>query len=112
MADGDLPAETDIPQFAFGLWALVDGAYTLVEEGAPQITLYLTHPIWELWLIFNRLADAYGWRPLFDEIDYEEVMADIRRTVFPEESERLYGKGKWYGDRTVKGEDIPPLGFL
>ena len=111
-ADGDLPDGADVTQVAFGLWALVDGAYTLIEEGAPQLTLGITHPILELWLVYHRLADAYQWKPLFDEMDWEELMAEVRRTIFPEEAQQVYGEHCWYGDRQTKDGDINPLGFL
>lgn len=112
IAAGDLREDSDRRQITFALWALVDGAYTLIEEGAPQTTLGMAHPIVELWLVYHRLADAYGWRPLFNEMDWEETMADVRRTIFPDESQALYGKGKWYGDRIGKEGEMPPLGLL
>jgi hypothetical protein len=43
------------------------------------------------------MADAFGWTPRSDEIDWDEALADIRRTVFPDEAQRAYGPGAWYG---------------
>ena len=35
---------------------------------------------------------------LMEEQDWEETLAQIRRSIFPEEAQRLYGEGCWYGD--------------
>ena len=93
-----LTGSNSVERITFVLSALVDGGYALVENGIPQNVLGLTNPGHELWRAYNTLADAYGWRPLGDEIDWEETLAEIRRTIFPEESERLYGCDCWYGD--------------
>ncbi len=85
-------------RIAFGIAALADGSYSLTELGLPQEALGLANPVQELWWCHNALADAYGWRPLLGEQDWEETLADIRRTIFPEEAQRLYGEGCWYGD--------------
>jgi len=77
---------------------LAEGGYALMENGIPENALGLANPFHELWHGFNTLADAYGWRPLFSEFDWEETLAQIRRTVFPEEAQRIYGEGCWYGD--------------
>lgn len=86
-------------EMAFGIWALVDGSYTLIESGATLNMLGLSNPIIGMYHVFNVLADGYGWRPLFHEHDWEATLADIRKTVFPEESEELYGPGNWHGDK-------------
>jgi hypothetical protein len=52
-----------------------------------------------MWWFYNRFADAYGWKPLLANLDWDDVLADIRKHLFPEEAERLYGKGNWYGDQ-------------
>lgn len=100
VAQGDLDfgENATIEEITYALCALIDGAYTLAESGLPQYALGLQNPKQEMWWMFNRLADAYGWRPRFSEQDWEETLAEIRRTVFPEEAQRLYGPGAWYGD--------------
>lgn len=99
VADGDLVPrdETTVVEVTFALLSLVDGAYSLIEGGVPRNLLGMLDPAYDLWRVYNLLADAYGWRPLFAEHDWEETLADIRRTVFPEEAQRLYGEGAWYG---------------
>jgi len=87
-----------VEEITLAVWALFDGGLRLMEEGLPRLALNMEYPIHSLWLAYNRLADAYGWRPFFDEWDYEETLAEVRRTVFPEESMQIYGPDGWYGD--------------
>lgn len=94
----ELPSGASIQEMAFALWSLVDGGYRLNESDTPQQALGIEYPVRALWVIYNRLADAYGWRPFFADYDWEEAMAEIRRAIFPEEAQQLYGEGCWYGD--------------
>ncbi|MCP4639962.1 MAG: TetR/AcrR family transcriptional regulator [bacterium] len=98
--NGNLPLRHDtmVEEMTFAIWALVDGSYTLIESGIPYNALGITDPFSRLFIAFNVFADGYGWRPLFHELDWEETLAQVRRTVFPEEAQRLYGEGQWYGD--------------
>lgn len=86
-------------EMAFGIWALVDGAFTLIESNSPRQVLGIDSPFSNLFRVFGILADGYGWRPLFAELDWEESLARTRRSVFPVEAQQLYGEGNWYGDR-------------
>lgn len=88
-----------LKEMAFGIWALVDGAFTLIESNSPRQVLGIDSPFSNLFRVFGVLADGYGWRPLFHELDWEESLARIRKAVFPEEAQQLYGEGNWYGDR-------------
>jgi len=100
VASGDL-AETRagmIEELMLSAWALVDGSYTLIESGAVSTSLKISDPFHKVWRGFAALADGYGWRPLFSEWDYEESMCRIRKAIFPEEAQELYGQGNWYGD--------------
>ncbi len=98
--DGELIFKGDatVEEMAFALCAFIEGGYTLIEGEFPQHTLGIEAPILEMWWVFNRLADAYGWRPYFMEWDWEETLADVRQHLFPEEAQRVYGRGSWYGD--------------
>ncbi len=96
-----------IEQLSFALWSLVQGSYNLASSGVIQSRLQLENPTQELWWVFNRLADAYGWRPLYAEQDWEETLARIRRTIFPKEAESVYGKDAWYGDAGTEHPDYP-----
>lgn len=88
-----------LKEMAFGIWALVDGAFTLIESNSPREVLGIDSPFTNLFRVFGVLADGYGWRPLFHELDWEESLARIRQEVFPKEAQQLYGEGNWYGDR-------------
>ncbi|HOD52371.1 MAG TPA: TetR/AcrR family transcriptional regulator [Candidatus Hydrogenedentes bacterium] len=99
--EGNLTPQDDsvLKEMAFGIWALVDGAFTLIERNSPREVLGIDNPFSNLFRVFSVLADGYGWRPLFHELDWEESLARARKEVFPEEAQRLYGEGNWYGDR-------------
>lgn len=87
-----------VDHLTFVIWAMVDGAFFLVEEGFSKMTFKFRNPLHELWIAFSILADGYQWTPLSPERDWEEVLAQARRTVFPKESQIVYGDGAWYGD--------------
>lgn len=89
---------TTVDHLTFIVWALVDGAFFLVEEGFSRLAFSFKNPLHELWIAFSILADGYQWKPLSHERDWEEVLAQIRRSIFPEESRIVYGGGAWYGD--------------
>ncbi len=101
VADGDLKlkGETSIDEIVLGTWALIEGAHVLVENAGPERSLNIHDPFHKVWRYFNSIADAYGWRPLFAEWDYEETLARVRKEIFPQEAQQLYVKDMWYGDR-------------
>jgi AcrR family transcriptional regulator len=97
--DLELDGETTIEEMTFVIWALVDGCFTLIESGVPSTVLGISDPFSRLFHGFGILADGYKWRPVYAEWDWMETLANVRRRVFPEEAQRLYGEGQWYGDR-------------
>lgn len=101
VAAGDLIPDYPgvLEEMAEGAFALLEGGFTLIQDGVPQQVLGVRDPFYKLWRYFNRSMDAYGWKPLFSEWDYEESLAKIRQQIFPEEAQALYGEGAWYGDR-------------
>jgi AcrR family transcriptional regulator len=101
VAVGDLVVQDEgvLDEILFALWALVEGSFTLIESNAPRSALGIENPFTRMFRAFNTLADGYGWRPLFVEQDWEEILAEIRRTIFPAEAQELFGEGCWYGDR-------------
>ena len=98
---GDLPleGEVSVEEIALGAWGLVDGSFALIESGIPFHCLELKDPFHKVWHFFNIAADGYGWKPLLNEWDYEETLANVRRQVLPDEAQQVYGEGQWYGDR-------------
>jgi AcrR family transcriptional regulator len=98
---GDLESDDEdaLQEVAIGAWSLVEGGFDLIQSGIPQHTLGTPNPFQMLWRYFNRSIDAYGWRPLFSEWDYEASLANIRQSVFSEEAQALYGEGRWEGDQ-------------
>jgi hypothetical protein len=101
MESGDLvlPERATPEEIVLSLWGLVDGTHALIEGGRLRVALDIPDPYHRVWRFFNIAADGYGWRPLFSEWDYEEVLARARQEIFPDEAQRVYGKGVWYGDR-------------
>lgn len=97
--DLELDGESTIEEITFIIWALVDGCFTLIESGVPGAVLGIPDPFSRLFHGFCILADGYKWRPLYAEWDYLETLANVRKSVFPEEAKLLYGEGQWYGDR-------------
>jgi len=100
VAQGDLKLlpYVSVGQMTLALWALVEGGFTLVQEAVTRTVLEMDNPIHDLWVSYNVLADGYQWKPLFCEWDWEETLAEIRRRLFPEETQAVYGKDAWYGD--------------
>lgn len=105
LGDLELHSGDTVERITYAMISLVEGAYSMAEVGIPQHALGIPMPIRELWCFYNLLADAYQWRPLFAEQNWEETMAHIRRNVFPEEAQQLYGEECWYGDA---GTSPPP----
>lgn len=101
VATGDLVPDYEgvCQEIAEGGFALLEGGFSLIQDQVPQQALGVSDPFHKLWRYFNRAMDAYGWRPLFSEWDYEESLANLRKAVFPDEAQALYGAGAWYGDR-------------
>ena len=100
VAEGDLTPDHDgmLEEMAIGGWGMLEGGFSIIQDGIPQHVLGVEDPFYKLWRFYNRYIDAYGWEPLFDAWDYEESLARVRESVFPEEATTLYGDGNWYGD--------------
>ena len=98
--DGDLAPDHEgvLEELAIGAWGVLEGGFSIIQDGIPQHILGVEDPFHKLWRFYNSAIDAYGWQPLFAEWDYEESLANILKTVFPEEAIALYGEGNWYGD--------------
>ncbi len=95
---GNLPTDkADVEEIIFALSALATGGFFLHELGFTRVTLQAPDAMDKFWRSLNVLADAYQWRPLSADVDWEETLADIRRTVFPEEVQKIYGPEAWYG---------------
>jgi AcrR family transcriptional regulator len=89
--------DIDVEQIHFALVALTVGGFSLHELGFPKTSLHIPDAMDKFWQSLNVLADAYGWQPVSGDTDGEELLADIRRTVFPEETQKIYGPDAWYG---------------
>ena len=62
VAKGELLLDREgatIEEMAFGIWALVDGSFTLIESGVPKNTLGIEDPFSRMFRAFNVLADGF-----------------------------------------------------
>lgn len=93
LASGELrlPPGSNLGEATLAFCALMDGGMNLIETGFAQRVPLLEDPLFRMWRALNLLADSYGWRPLSTERPWEEILAEVRRAVFPEESAQLYG---------------------
>jgi len=87
-----------VEEVILGLWALVEGAHSLMLGGLLRASIQIDSPTQRVGRFFNFVADGYGWRPLSSEWDYEETVARARREIFSEEVRQVYGPDAWYGD--------------
>lgn len=87
VAQGDLglPANTTPEELVFGLWSLNFGAYTVITSSDTLEENGIANPIATLRRSQNLLLDGYGWRPLSTEVDYDQVMDQVRAEVFGDE---------------------------
>lgn len=99
LASGDLALRqgASVDEILFGTWGLVDGAYALIEGGVPSTSLSLIDPFDSVLRFWNNAADGYGWRPLSSEWDYAESLIRVRKEVFAEEAQKVFGEGVWHG---------------
>ncbi|MBX7255552.1 MAG: TetR/AcrR family transcriptional regulator [Candidatus Hydrogenedentes bacterium] len=99
LGSGDLELKygTTVDEVLFGTWGLVDGAYALIEGGVHTTSLSLLDPFDSVLWFWNSAADGYGWRPLTSEWDYAESLIRVRKEVFAEEAQKVFGEGKWHG---------------
>ncbi len=90
-------ADYSVDEIVFAYSAQVMGGFALRQLGVPQATMDTPYSMDMLRRSLNVIGDAYGWRPLTKEVDWDEIAADIRRNVFPDETQQVYGTGAWYG---------------
>lgn len=72
--------------FVFHLWLLGEAAKASVTSWMPPVDLGVTHVFGSLVRSSTLLADAYGWRPLSTEWDYDATRERIFAEVFMRES--------------------------
>ncbi len=80
-----LPANTTPEDLVFGLWSLNFGAYTVITSSDTLEENGIANPIATLRRSQNLLLDGYGWQPLSSEVDYDQVMDQVRAEVFGDE---------------------------
>ena len=88
IAQGDLPlTDGSRPEtLCLALWALADGYFAAARGSAPLDKVGVSEPLGEISRSGHYLLDGYGWRPLYDEWDYEETSRRIRAEIFDEKT--------------------------
>lgn len=82
----DLIAPEDI---VFGLWSLTSAAYSMAASNPNLVNLGVSEAYGSVRHLTRRLVDGFGWRPLTEEHDYDDVIEQIMATVFSSELQRI-----------------------
>jgi AcrR family transcriptional regulator len=88
VAQGDLKPRqgSTAKSVCVAFWALADGYFAAARGSVPLDAVGMTDPLKELVRTGHFLLDGYGWRPLYDEWDYEETSRRIRSTIFTQDA--------------------------
>jgi AcrR family transcriptional regulator len=88
IGEGDLIlGQGSTPQtVCLAFWALADGYFAAARGSVPLETAGIADPMEQLVRTGHYILDGYGWRPLYNEWDYEETSRRIRSTIFAEEA--------------------------
>lgn len=76
--DLTLPDDKAARGLCFTFWAMVDGCFSATMGGAPLEEVGLGEPMAAVMRSAHYLMDGYGWRPLYNEWDYEETARKVR----------------------------------
>lgn len=91
VSDGDLTLREDnsAQGLAFTLWAMIDGSFAAIIGGAPLTELGIDNPTADVVRNTHYMFDAYGWRPLSGEYDYEATALRVRTLLLSEATDNL-----------------------
>ena len=92
VAAGDLQLKGGDPrQVGHGLWSLAQGAYQLQNMDFELHKMGVPTDVGPLVIRHQHaLLDGYGWRPLFNDWDWEQTYVRIGEELFSEELARLH----------------------
>ena len=84
VASGDLtlPPGVTPEQMVFGLWSQSLGAYSIIATSDALSELGIQHPFETLRRNLDSLLDGWGWKPLFQDHDYEATRKRVLTEVF------------------------------
>ena len=93
VAQGDLVYRGDLAlkDLLFHIWLLGEAGKASAGNWLPPSELGISRTFESLIRSTQLMADAYEWRPLTTEWDYDESLRRIRKELFAEESKRAYG---------------------
>ena len=76
-----LPPNVEPHAIVFLMWTSIDGWAHCTGGGAPMDEIELRNPFEALALCIRHLLDAFGWRPLMREWDYEQTSREVYRLL-------------------------------
>ena len=93
VAQGDLAFDEYRRQedLVYHMWLLGDAGKASSSSWLPPSEMGVSNPFTSIIRSTQMLGDAYGWKPLSTEWDYEETRARIHREVFPTEMRKVHG---------------------
>jgi AcrR family transcriptional regulator len=91
LADGDvtLPEGSNLGEVTMAFCALVYGTSAIIDNGFVEKVIRVDDPLGRLWRAVHLMADTYGWRPMFRERDWSELLASVEASCFGEEMQLL-----------------------
>lgn len=94
IARGDLhlePGDT-IEDLTYQFWLMGESTKAAMWSWMPPQELGVADPFEAMFHNGMIIGDAYGWRPLSNEWDYQYTRRRIRKEVFPSECRKAYGE--------------------
>jgi AcrR family transcriptional regulator len=95
VAAGDLVLQEGdtVESVCFGFWTLMGGAFDVLTGRTTLREVHLSDPVEKMLRNGHRLADGFGWRPLFKEWDYAATSARVRAALDAAKTETVKGNG-------------------
>ncbi len=89
--DLELKLGDRVEDITYQFWMMGESAKAAMWSWMPPRELGVEDPFKAMFHGGQIIGDAYGWRPLSTEWDFEETRRRIRREVFPVECRKAYG---------------------
>ncbi len=93
IAQGDLQLKESgaIESLTYMFWEMGESAKAAMWSWMPPGELGIANPFDAMFHCGQIIGDAYGWRPLSSDWDYQSTRRRVRREVFPSECRKAYG---------------------
>lgn len=83
VAQGDLvlPDRCSPEDIVFGLWSINIGAFAILSSSDSLTELGIQDPVFALRANINQMLDGYAWKPLSNEVDFHEVLDQVKQEL-------------------------------